>query len=99
MFKDNSGIIILSLGQQGFVKLFEFLTNIFQKFLCTICPKKKTIKDNIPKMNNTKKFLESVGKKFMKFDKTENAYYLSLLTKTNYDDAIGIHEHAMKLGN
>ena len=39
----------------------------------------KTIKDNILETNSAKEFLESIGKKFKKFDKTEKVYYLSLL--------------------
>ncbi|XP_074560510.1 uncharacterized protein LOC141816668 [Curcuma longa] len=59
----------------------------------------KTIKDNVPETNSAKEFLESVGKKFKKFDKTEKASYLSLLTKTRYDGVSGVREHAMKLTN
>ena len=59
----------------------------------------KTIKDNIPETNSAKEFLESVGKKFKKFDKTEKAHYLDLLTKTKYDGLSGVREHAMKLTN
>jgi len=59
----------------------------------------KTIKDNIPKAANAKKFLVEVGNKFKKFDKTEKSTYLSLFTKTKYDGVSGVCEHAMKLTN
>jgi len=48
----------------------------------------KTIKDNIPKGSNAKKF-----------DKTEKSTYLSLLTKIKYDGIGGVREHVMKLTN
>ena len=57
----------------------------------------KTIKDNVLETNNAKEFLEFVGNKFKKFDKTKKAYYLFFLTKTRYDGVFG--EHAMMLTN
>ena len=57
----------------------------------------KTIKDNIPKTNKAKEFLEFISKKFKKFDKIEKSYYLN--PKTKYDGASGVCEHAMKLTN
>ena len=43
--------------------------------------------------------MESVGKKFKKFDKTEKEYYLNLLTKTKCDGVSGVYEYATNLTN
>jgi len=59
----------------------------------------KTIKDYIPKATNGKKFLVDIGNKFKKFDQTGKSSYISLLTKTKYDDVISVREHVMKLTN
>ncbi|RDX88854.1 hypothetical protein CR513_29487, partial [Mucuna pruriens] len=59
----------------------------------------KTIKDNIHDIENARKFLNVVGEKFRRFDKAKNAYYLSLLRKTNYDGVGGICENVMKMVN
>lgn len=59
----------------------------------------KNIKDSIPDTENAKEFLKCVGEKFKKVDKTEKAFYLSLLTKTKYDDVGSVCEHLLKLVN
>jgi len=43
-----------------------------------------TIKNNISKATNAKKFLVNIRNKFKRFDKTEKSNYLNLLTNTKY---------------
>ena len=50
----------------------------------------KTIKQSILESQNAKDFLESIAKKFVKFDKAEKSQYLSLLKKTTYDEVSGV---------
>ena len=59
----------------------------------------KTIRDSIPEKDNAVDYLNAICEKFKKFDKTQKAYYLSLVDSTLYDGVSGIREHVMKLVN
>ena len=56
----------------------------------------KTIKQSILESQNTKVFLESIAKKFIKFDKAKKSCYFSLLENTTYDGISGVWEHILK---
>ena len=64
---------------------------------------KFTIEKNIKRSSLEKdivvEYLKAIGDKFKKFDKSQKAYYLSLLDNTQYDGAFGVWEHIIKLVN
>ena len=57
----------------------------------------KTIRQSILESQKAKDFLESITKKFVKFDKDEKCYYLLLLEKTTYDGVSEVREQILKL--
>ncbi|KAF7802053.1 Retrovirus-related Pol polyprotein from transposon TNT 1-94 [Senna tora] len=59
----------------------------------------KTIRQSIPEKDTAVDYLKAISEKFKKFDKSQKAYYLSLLDNTLYDGASGVREHMMKLVN
>ncbi|KAF7812283.1 Retrovirus-related Pol polyprotein from transposon TNT 1-94 [Senna tora] len=59
----------------------------------------KTIRQSIPEKDTAIDYLKAISVKFKKFDKSQKAYYLSLLDNTLYDGASGVREQMMKLVN
>ncbi|KAH7835419.1 hypothetical protein Vadar_026019 [Vaccinium darrowii] len=57
----------------------------------------KSIKQCVPDNENAMAYLADIGKQFTKFDKTQKATYMQLLTSTKYDGFSGVREHIMKL--
>ncbi|KAF7835538.1 Retrovirus-related Pol polyprotein from transposon TNT 1-94 [Senna tora] len=59
----------------------------------------KTIRQSIPEKETATEYLKAISEKFKKFEKSQKAYYLSLLDNTQYDGVSGVREHMMKLIN
>ncbi|KAF7808426.1 Retrovirus-related Pol polyprotein from transposon TNT 1-94 [Senna tora] len=59
----------------------------------------KTIRQSIAEKDTAVDYLKAISEKFKKFDKSQKAYYLSLLDNTLYGGASGVREHMMKLVN
>ena len=57
----------------------------------------KITRQSVSNFQNAKVFLDSIVKKYIKFDKVEKGHYLSLLEKTIYDEMSSVQEHIMKL--
>ncbi|KAF7833228.1 Retrovirus-related Pol polyprotein from transposon TNT 1-94 [Senna tora] len=58
---------------------------------------KKTIRQSIPEKETAAEYLKAISDKFKKFEKSQKAYYLSLLDNTRYDGVSGVQEHMIKL--
>ena len=54
---------------------------------------------SIHKVHTTKRLLEEIGKKFIKFDMNEKHHYLDLLNNTKYDGVKGVRGHIMLLSS
>ena len=54
---------------------------------------------SIPKVDTTKRLLEEIGKKFIKFDMNEKHHYLNLLNNTKYDGVKGVRDRIMLLSS
>ncbi|KAG7960597.1 hypothetical protein I3843_10G132500 [Carya illinoinensis] len=59
--------------------------------------KRLSIRQSIVDTDSAKEYLDAVGKKFTKFDKTEKGTLMKLLTTTTYDGVSGVREHIIKL--
>ncbi|KAF7838105.1 putative LRR receptor-like serine/threonine-protein kinase [Senna tora] len=59
----------------------------------------KNIRQSIPEKETATEFLKAISDKYKKFEKSQKAYYLSLLDNTRYDGVSGVREHMMKLLN
>ncbi|KAF7808414.1 Retrovirus-related Pol polyprotein from transposon TNT 1-94 [Senna tora] len=59
----------------------------------------KTIRQSVPEKDTVVEYLKAIGEKFKKFDKSQKAYYISLLDNARYDRVSGVREHMMKMVN
>ncbi|KAF7843809.1 Retrovirus-related Pol polyprotein from transposon TNT 1-94 [Senna tora] len=59
----------------------------------------KTIRQSAPEKDTAVEYLKVIGEKFKKFDKSQKAYYISLLDNARYDGVSGVQEHMMKMVN
>ena len=59
----------------------------------------KTIRQIVYETEKAKTFLNSVAKRYVKFDKVKKGHYLPLVENIRYDGVSGVCEHIMKLMN
>ncbi|KAF7801663.1 casein kinase II subunit alpha-4, chloroplastic-like [Senna tora] len=92
---------IASVVQQLSVVKTMNVTN-YDDWICLTILKytiEKNIRPSIPDKETAAEFLKAISGKYKKFEKSQKAYYLSLLDNTRYDGVSGVREHMMKLLN